>query len=155
MRRQFQSIVLLVAFVALAVGGCATGLQQASSPESVGFSSQHLQAMSVAFQSGVDKREIPGAVVLVARHGKIAYFEAFGYRDREAGAAMSRDAIFRIASMTKPITSIAAMILVEEGKLRLSDPVSHYLPEFKGAKVGVEKKDGSGRVALADRKSVV
>lgn len=149
MRRQLQSIVILVAFAALAVGGCATGLQQASSPESVGISSQHLQSMSGAFQSGVDKKEIPGAVVLVARHGKIAYFEAFGYRDREAGAAMSRDAIFRIASMTKPITSIAAMILVEEGKLRLSDPVSHYLPEFKGTKVGVEKKDGSGKLELA------
>lgn len=145
--------------LALVLGGCATGLQRTSSPESVGISSERLKDVSAAFQGGVDKREIPGAVVLIARHNKVAYLEAFGYRDREAAAPMGRDSIFRIASMTKPVTSVAAMMLVEEGKLNLSDPVSRYLPEFKDVKVGVETKDASGKAVLtlqaADREMTV
>ena len=148
MRRRSVFAVCFSFVVAIVLGGCASALQQASSPESVGISSERLKDISTTFQGGVDKKEIPGAVVLIARRGQIAYFEAFGYRDREAGAPMTRDSIFRLASMTKPITSIAAMMLVEEGKLRLSDPVSRYLPEFRGVKVGVEKKDPSGKVAL-------
>jgi CubicO group peptidase (beta-lactamase class C family) len=145
----FQKIASAVLVsLALSLCGCATSLQPAASPESVGLSSARLKEMSAAFQSGVDKKEIPGAVVLVARHGKVAYFETFGFRDREAGAPMTRDAIFRIASMTKPITSVAAMMLVEQGRLELSAPVSRYLPEFKDVKLGVEKKDPSGKPAL-------
>jgi CubicO group peptidase (beta-lactamase class C family) len=147
MLRASRHAVFVAAFVAL--GGCATGLQQASSPESVGFSSERLKSISAAMQAGVEKKEIPGAVVLIARQGKIVYFEAFGYRDRESGAPMTRDAIFRIASMTKPIVSLAAMILVEQGKLSLSDPVSRYLPEFKDVRVGVERQDASGKTELA------
>ena len=97
--------------IAIALSGCATGLQQAASPEAAGLSSERVKELTVAFQNGVDKKEIPGAVILIARHGKIGYFEAFGYRDREAGAPMSRDAIFRIASMTKPVTIVAAMLV--------------------------------------------
>jgi CubicO group peptidase (beta-lactamase class C family) len=139
----------LVAFsIGLALAGCATGLQQAASPDAVGLSSERLKEISTTFLAGVDKKEIPGAVILIARHGKIGYFEAFGYRDREAGAPMSRDAIFRIASMTKPVTIVAAMTLVEQGRLNLSDPVSRHLPEFKDVKVGVEKKDVSGTLVL-------
>ena len=78
-------------------------------------------------------------MVLIARNGKIAYFEAFGFQNRETKEPMKTDAIFRIASMSKPITSVAAMMLVEEGKIQLLDPVSRYLPEFKGVQVGVEK----------------
>jgi CubicO group peptidase (beta-lactamase class C family) len=148
MKFKSRAAVLVLAFVAFALGGCATGLQQARSPESVGLSSEHLKALSAAIQSGVDAKEIPGAVVLIARHGEIADFEAIGYRDRETGAPMTRDAIFRIASMTKPITSVAAMTLVEQGKLNLSDPVSRYLPEFKNVKVGVERKDSAGNTEL-------
>ncbi|HLX82011.1 MAG TPA: serine hydrolase domain-containing protein [Burkholderiales bacterium] len=133
---------------AIALGGCATGLRQAASPEAAGLSSERIKELSVAFQNGVDRKEIPGAVILIARHGKIGYFEAFGYRDREAGAPMGRDAIFRIASMTKPVTIVAAMTLVEQGRLNLSDPVSRYLPEFKDAKVGVEQKDAAGKPVL-------
>jgi CubicO group peptidase (beta-lactamase class C family) len=140
----------LLAFLAwIALTGCATGLREAASSESVGLSSARLKEISSAFQAGVDKREIPGAVVLIARQGKIGYFEAFGYRDRELGAAMPRDAIFRIASMTKPVTVVAAMMLVDQGRLNLSDPVARYLPEFKDVKVGVEKKDASGKLVLA------
>ena len=146
--RIFRFTYLLVFSIALALAGCATGLQQAASPEAVGLSSDRLKDISTAFLAGVDKKEIPGAVVLIARHGKIGYFETFGYRDREAGAPMGRDAIFRIASMTKPVTIVAAMMLVEQRRLNLSDPVSRYLPEFKEAKVGVEKKDASGKLVL-------
>ena len=98
-----------------------------------------LKRVTDAFQSEVDKGVIPGAVVLIARNGKIAYLEAFGFQNRESKEPMKTDAIFRIASMSKPITSVAVMMLVEEGKIQLLDPVSHYLPEFKGVQVGIEK----------------
>ena len=142
-------VVVFLVWLALGLGGCATSLQPAGSPEAVGLSSARLKEMSAAFQAGVEKKEIPGAVVLVARQGKIAYFEAFGFRDREANAPMARDSIFRIASMTKPVTSVAVMMLVEQGRLSLSDPVSRHLPEFKDVKVGVEKQDAAGKVELA------
>ena len=147
MHREFRAAAFVLVFAAL--GGCATGLQQASSPEAAGLSPQGLKEVSAHFQSAVERKEIPGAVVLIARHGKIAYFEAFGYRDRDAGSPMTRDAIFRVASMTKPVTSVAAMMLVEEGKLSLSDPVARHLPEFRNVRVGVERKDASGNTELA------
>jgi CubicO group peptidase (beta-lactamase class C family) len=117
----------------------AQGLPKASQPEEVGFSSERLGRLTSAFNADVDKGLIPGAVVLIARHGRIAYLEAFGFQDREKKIPMSADAIFRIASMTKPVTSVAIMMLVEEGKIQLYDPVSVYLPELKGLQVGVEK----------------
>jgi len=134
-------------FVSLLLAGCAS--LQPAAPESVGLSSARLKEMAAAVQDSVDKKEIPGSVVLIARRGKVAYFETFGFRDREANAPMTRDTIFRIASMTKPIVTTAAMILVDEGRLNLSDPVSRHLPEFKGAMVGVEKKDAAGAATLA------
>ena len=149
MHREIRLATFFVALFALVLAGCATGLQPAGSPESVGFSSARLKEMSLAFQAGVDKKEIPGAVMLVARQGRIAYFEAFGFRDRETGAPMTHNAIFRIASMTKPVTSVAIMMLADEGRLRISDPVSRHLPEFKDLKVGVERKDASGKIELA------
>jgi len=115
------------------------GLPKANKPEDVGFSSERLKRVTDAFQSEVDKGAIPGAVVLIARNRKIAYLEVFGFQNRENKKPMKTDAIFRIASMSKPITSVAVMMLVEEGKIQLLDPVSHYLPEFKGVQVGVEK----------------
>jgi CubicO group peptidase (beta-lactamase class C family) len=126
----------------------AQGLPRAWSPERAGFSSERLARLGAALNAGVEKGEIPGAVVLVARKGSIAYFESFGFRDREAKAPMGRDSIFRIHSMTKPIVTVGAMILVEEGRLALGEPVSRYLPEFKDVKVGVEKKDASGKIEL-------
>jgi len=148
MTRLFSFAYLVAFSIGLALTGCTTGLQKAASPEAAGLSSERLKAISTAFQAGVDKKEIPGAVVLIVRQGKVGYFEAFGYRDRETGAPMTRDAIFRIASMTKPVTIVAAMTLVEQGRLNLSDPVSRYLPEFKDLKVGVEKEDASGKLML-------
>ena len=104
-------------------------------PARLGFDAARLTRMDAAFQGFVDAGKLPGAVVLIARHGKLAYCRAFGYADREAKVAMAPDAIFRIASMTKPVTSVAAMMLVEEGRLDLAAPVASYLPEFAGLKV--------------------
>ena len=123
----------------IAFSAFAQGLPKATHPEDVGFSSERLKRLTSVFQTDVDKGTIPGAVVLIARNGKVAYLEAFGFQDREKKVPMSTDAIFRIASMSKPLTSVAIMMLVEEGKIQLEDPVSVYLPEFKNLQVGVEK----------------
>src|SRR5215218_9514264 len=122
-----MSVVRMVAVAALvtSVGlpAVAQGIPKAQSPEEVGFVAQRLKRLSDRIEEGVRNNELPGAVVLIARNGKIVMFDAFGFRDKEAKAPMKTDAIFRIASMTKPITTVAAMILVEEGKLTLADPV--------------------------------
>ena len=101
-----------------------------------------------AFQADVDKGALPGAVVLIARHGELAYLDAFGFRDREKNLPMTTDTIFRIASMTKPMVSCAVMMLVEEGRIRLVNPVSTYLPEMKNVQVGVETADAGGKPVL-------
>src|SRR5271155_4670388 len=126
------------------------GLPTAKRPEDVGFSSERLNRITKLFQAEIDKGSIPGAVLLVARNGKLVYFQALGFQDREKHTPMKPDAIFRIASMTKPIASVAVMILAEEGKIDLLAPVSQYLPEFKDVKVGVEKVDPStGKTVLS------
>ncbi len=133
----------------LAATASAQGLPKAKNPEEVGLSSERLKRISAWMKADIEKGVIPGAVVLIARQGKVAYFEAFGYRDREKNLSMTRDSIFRIMSMTKPFTSLAIMMLAEEGKIQLAYPVSRYLPEFKDLKVGVEKKDeATGKVEL-------
>jgi CubicO group peptidase (beta-lactamase class C family) len=117
-------------------------------PEAVGLSGSRLQRIGDWLKADIAKGLIPGAVVLISRHGKIAYFEAMGSLDPEKKTPMTKDAIFRIYSMTKPITTVAAMMLVEEGKLAVGDPVAKYLPAFKDVKVGEEKKDGEGKVTV-------
>ena len=129
----------VIAATCFSFSALAQGLPKASQPEEVGFSSERLNRVAKVFQADVDKGLIPGAVVLIARNGKVAYLEAVGFRDRDKKLPMSTDAIFQIASMTKPLTSVAVMMLVEEGKTQLNEPVSLYLPEFKGVQVGVEK----------------
>jgi len=119
------------------------GLPTLKRPEDVGFSSERLGRITKVFQADIDKGAIPGAVLLVARNGKLVYLQALGYQDREKQVRMKPNAIFRIASMTKPITSVAVMMLAEEGKIDLFAPVSQYLPEFKDVKVGIEKVDPS------------
>jgi len=104
-------------------------------PESVGLSSERLERISQNIQKSVDENRIAGAVSLVARHGKIAYFKAFGMANREDKKAMQTDHIFRICSMTKPITSVAVMMLYEEGRFLLNEPVANFIPEFKEMKV--------------------
>jgi CubicO group peptidase (beta-lactamase class C family) len=110
-----------------------------TTPEAVGMSSERLNRLTETFQRDVDAGEIPGAVVVVARNGKIAYEKAFGYQSREDNVPMKSDAIFRLASMSKPITSVAVMMLVEEGKIDLAAPVSQYLAEFNDLRVGTER----------------
>ncbi|TMJ32071.1 MAG: beta-lactamase family protein [Alphaproteobacteria bacterium] len=133
----------------IAVPAAAQGIPKAQSPEEVGFVASRLKRLSDRIEEGVKNNELPGAVVLIARNGKIALFDAYGFRDKEAKAPMKTDAIFRIASMTKPITSVAAMILVEEGKLTLADPVSKYIPAFADTKVAVPKKNADGTVEMS------
>ncbi len=93
-------------------------------PEQVGLSSERLNRLTATLKADVEKGAIPGGVVLVARHGRVALFEAIGVRNPETKAPMTKDAIFRIYSMSKPITSVSAMMLFEEGKFSLADPVS-------------------------------
>ena len=112
-------------------------------PDPYGFEPERLRLLGTTLQASVDDGVIPGAVMLIARRGRIAYCESFGHRDREAGTTMPREAIFRVASMTKPIISLAAMILIEEGKLSLGAPIGQFLPELKNLEVGVEMADGS------------
>lgn len=104
-------------------------------PEKVGLSSDRLQRLMAALQREVDMKRLPGAVAVVARHGKTALFESVGQLNPASGEAMHRDARFRIYSMTKPIVSVAAMMLVEEGRLMLADAVARHLPEFAGQQV--------------------
>jgi len=115
----------------------------AAKPETVGLSSDRLERIATAVQHNIDDKRIAGAVTLVVRHGKVAWFKAQGMADREASKSMPADAMFRICSMTKPITSVAVMMLYEEGKFLLDDPVSKYLPEFKNAKVLVKPASGA------------
>jgi CubicO group peptidase (beta-lactamase class C family) len=106
-----------------------------TSPENVGLSSARLQRLEAAMQQYVEKKQLAGAVALVARQGKVAYLQSFGMQEIEAKKPMPDNAIFRLASMTKPITSVAAMMLYEEGLFLLDDPLYKYLPEFKDMSV--------------------
>ncbi len=110
-------------------------------PEEVGLASSRLAHIRSVMNRHVTEKQIPGAAGLIARRGKIAYQETFGMADVEAGRPMRLDTIHRIYSMTKPITSVAVMMLYEEGKFQLNDPVAKYLPEFAKMKVGIEEKD--------------
>ena len=114
---------------------------RANKPEDVGLSSQRLQRIRDTLQADIDKGLAPGTVLLIARRGQVANFEVLGYRDREDGAVMTPDTIFRIASMTKPVASVAAMMLAEEGKLLIADPVSRYIPAFADLKVAANSDD--------------
>ena len=111
-------------------------------PESVGLASERLERISKTVQKDIDDKRIAGGVTLVMRHGQVAFFKAQGMQDREAGKPMRPDTIFRICSMSKPITTTAVMILYEEGRFLLEDPVSKYLPEFKNPKVLVKPANG-------------
>jgi CubicO group peptidase (beta-lactamase class C family) len=114
----------------------------AAKPESVGLSSERLERIAATVQRSIDDKRIAGAVTLVVRRGRVAWFKPQGMMDREAGKLMRLDTIFRICSMTKPITSVAVMMLYEEGHFLLDDPISKYLPEFKNPKVLVKPASG-------------
>ena len=117
-------------------------------PAEIGLSAARLARLGAVMRREIDRGRLPGAVALIARRGRIGYFESFGQRDPADGEPMSKDAIFRIYSMTKPITSVAAMMLWEEGRFLLGDPVSQYLPEFADLRVAVERDGAIERVPL-------
>ena len=106
-------------------------------PEDVGLSSERLARITEMMKRHIAAGEITGGVTLVARHGRIAHLEAAGVTDIDSKKPMTKDAVFRIASMTKPVTGVAIMMMMEEGKLRITDPVSKYIPQFKDLKVAV------------------
>jgi CubicO group peptidase (beta-lactamase class C family) len=114
------------------------------------FSREGLDRVSDYIRNEIATGKIPGAILLIQQHGKPVYSENFGVRDVATQLPMSADTIFRLYSMTKPITSVAAMMLVDDGKLRLDDPVSKYIPAFAAAKVGLEKRGEDGRVVLVE-----
>ena len=123
-------------------------------PQDVGLSADRLSRIGKVLQAEIQAKRLPGAVAVVARKGRIAYFEAFGARDPASGAPMTKDAIFRIYSMTKPLASVAAMILAEEGRIVLTDPVSKYLPAFAKMQVSVPRVDADRQAHLRDRPRV-
>ncbi len=131
----------LAAAVAVLVTAVHAQTLPTGTPESVGMSSERLGRIGTALKSEIDQGKIPGAVVMIMRRGKLVYSESVGYRDKAAGAPMTKDTIFRIYSMTKPMVSVAAMMLVEEGRLQLTDPVSKYLPPLKTMQVSVAQTD--------------
>src|SRR5436190_4807179 len=138
--KRLSVLVAAVLSVLIATGAGATGLPSAK-PEQVGLSSERLDRIAQTLRADVEKGRIPGAVVVVARKGRVAYVATVGFRDKATGAPMSADALFRLASMTKPLVTVAALSLYEEGRLLVSDPVSKHLPAFKTMQVGVEKLD--------------
>src|SRR5581483_8180149 len=121
------------------------GLPRAERPEAIGLSSERLARITATIRADVERRLIPGAVLAIARGGRLGYAEAIGFRDREAAAPMTLDAIFRVASMTKP-----AMSLAEEGRLDLSAPVAEYIPEFADMTVGVERRKAARAMTVQD-----
>ena len=136
----------IASFVLPVVAACAfltmplqAGSIAAGKPEELGFSSERLSRIHDAVQRHIEAKAIAGAVTLVVRNGRIAHHEAHGLIDIETNRPMPKDAIFRLASMSKPVTAVAVMMMLEEGKVRLNDPVSRFIPEFKGMKVAVPK----------------
>ena len=136
LRSPRMAVALCVMFVALVALPWAAELVT-TKPEEVGLSTERLARINAMMQKRIAAGDISGGVTLVARKGRIAHLEAHGVMDTESKKPMSKDAVFRIASMTKPVTGVAIMMMMEEGKLRLTDPVSKYIPQFKEMKVAV------------------
>ena len=135
----------LLAFLALPVGTATT----VGKPEEVGLSSERLQRLAQMIQRRIAAGDMAGAVVAVARKGRLAYVNAQGVMDLDTKQPMSSSSMFRIASMTKPVVGVGIMLMVEEGKLRINDPVSRYIPEFRNMKVAVAQLTPNGRGAAA------
>jgi CubicO group peptidase (beta-lactamase class C family) len=146
----FLAVVVLAVSSAWASDAGRDPLPRAQ-PEDVGMSSERLARLTAGLKRYTDQGQVAGSVALVARRGKLVYLEAFGDRDREAHARMQTDSIFRIASQTKAVVVTGAMLLVEQGKLLLTDPVAKYLPEFRDTTVAVPKQGGGYDVVKAKR----
>ena len=140
-----SKLISLVMSVMLVLTGSVVWAQSLPSakPEQVGLSSERLDRVGQALKGEIAKGKLPGAVALVARKGRVAYFESFGLQDKAGGAPMANDAIFRIYSMTKPLVSVAAIMLMEDGRLVLTDPVSLHLPQLTKLQVSAPKADST------------
>ena len=145
-----RSLVLGLLLVLAALEHAAGSDLSSAKPEQVGFSAERLERIGHVLRVDVEHGRIPGAVVVVARKGRVASVQAVGFRDKAAGAPMTPDAIFRIASMTKPLVTVAALSLYEEGRLLLSDPVSKYIPELKNQTVGLERTPAEREMTVQD-----
>lgn len=139
MRRKVSFTIALLLFASIVFGQTLPAVK----PELVGMSSERLARLDRVLKQYTDEKKIPGAVALIARHGKTAYFKSFGMSNIEAGIPMKNDAMFRIASMSKAITSTAVMMLYEEGYFLLNDPVSKFIPEFRNMKVIIPDSTGN------------
>jgi CubicO group peptidase (beta-lactamase class C family) len=147
--KRYLALLTLATWILLTAQAWAQALPTAT-PEEVGLSSQKLARVTEVVKAEIAKGRYPGAVALVARRGKVAYFEALGQRDPQVGAPMTKDAIFRLYSMTKPFASVAAMMLVEDGRILLSDPVSKHIPKLGNLQVSVPRFDpDTGKVVYA------
>ena len=136
----------VIAFVLLVASSTAfaEGPVTATKPKEAGFTSEGLARIDAYLKNEIQAKTIPGAIMLIKRNGETAYFNSFALRDPDTKEPMTAETIFRIYSMSKPITTVAAMMLVEEGKLQLDEPVSKYIPAFANVKVGVETKSENG-----------
>ena len=139
MQRLLATSLALVLAIALVPLRASTPTAR---PEEVGLSAERLKRVTELMQRLIDARTFSGSVTLIARNGRVAHFEALGLMDIEAKKPMQRDAIFRIMSMTKPVVGVAVMMLVEEGKLRLTDPVGRFVPDLQNLKVTVPNTEG-------------
>ena len=136
---------LLLSLVVLLVIPLDARALPTASPEEVGLSKERLARIGQALNGQIEAKSFPGAVALIARKGRIAYFETFGQLDHRTDAPMTKDAIFRLYSMTKPFASVGAMMLVEDGRLRLNDPIGTYLPQLAKLEVVVQGTDTNGK----------
>jgi CubicO group peptidase (beta-lactamase class C family) len=147
-RRRGLLAALVFLLGAVAPGQNDTARAESPAPAAHSFSQEKLARVGDYIRNEIATGKIPGAIMLIQQHGKPVYFESFGVRDVATQLPMTPDIIFRLYSMSKPITSVAAMMLVEEGKLSLGDPVSKYIPAFADIKVGVETSGENGKLAL-------
>src|ERR1700686_5531790 len=150
-RRATIAAALALLILAIIAGQPSAGWAESPSPPPVAasFSRARLQRVGDYIRNEIATGKIPGAIMLIQQHGQPVYFENFGVRDLATRLPMTADTIFRLYSMSKPITSVALMMLVEDGKLALDDPISKYIPAFTEMKVGVERRDQNGKPALA------
>jgi CubicO group peptidase (beta-lactamase class C family) len=158
MKKSIYNIITLL-FAVMLLSACTQKVEQRNlslaTPEEVGMSSERLERLTQVMQNEIDEGNTPGITTMIARHGRIVHFETYGYQDIENQIPIDENTIFRIYSMTKPVTGVALMMLYEEGKFHLSDPVSKYIPEFKGMKVVENYHDRNPELVDAEHEMTI
>ena len=149
--------LVLVAALLASMSACPSEAKQIpeAKPEAVGMSSERLERIAPILRADIEIGRLPGAVVAIARKGKLVYHEAFGFLNKRAGTTMPKDAIFPIASMTKPLAAVGALILVEEGRLILNDPIGEYLPQMSKMSVAVMRSETAMATEVARRQPTI